>query len=210
MARSAPRRLLCSLAFAALTSGCALGPTWIGLPPPASPKEPLPKEPEVQRVFVTIDADRLPAKLIRLERWKSEEVVCDAPCNRVIEVPRKAWFYITAEKSQPTMFHKLDSPEDPVAWIHVNTSNTVTYHALKGLGIVHVVAGSLMVLGSLISIPWAKKSQQGITDALATGTTGLMMVPTGTMFWMFSDMFLSRSEWTFKDPRKRPDLRVHF
>ena len=166
MARPAPLRLLGTLALASLTTGCAFGPTWVSIPPPAPRAEPPPEGPAVQRVFVTIDADRLPAKLIRLERGKDEEVVCEAPCNRVIEVPRRAWFYVAAEKSQPTALHNLHSPEDPVAWMRVDTSNTVTYHALKGLGIAHVAAGSAMMLGALISIPWAKESNAGILDAL--------------------------------------------
>jgi hypothetical protein len=234
MVERAHHQLVATLALLGLTTGCcptlppALGAppelltrpapapfTEVAAAPPPAPSASArpttgPTPPKVQRALVLLDAGRHPAKLIRVTRERGEEVACDAPCNRVLELPEKAWFYVASPRSQATMLHQLYSPEDPVVWMKVRPTSTLGYRALHVSGIAAAAIGGALVLGALISIPWAKESQDGIHGAMFTGVAGILLTPSGGMMLLVSDVFLSHSELTFIDPRTRPDLKIHF
>ena len=49
--------------------------------------------------------------------------VCAAPCNRVIAVRKDAWYHVEAFAARPTRSFDLYSPQDPVVWLDVKTTD---------------------------------------------------------------------------------------
>jgi hypothetical protein len=173
--------------------------------PPVPPKLEIAAAAPEQKVFVRIDADHPAAKLV--EQRKDQDVpVCAAPCNRVIPVRQGARLHVEAFGARPTTSFELYSPQDPVVWLDVKTTQQSTHDTIYRIFLGTLITGGALMLTGVIGTPLAE--EKGTQTALAaTGFTGLiLLLPVSGILGGISAAY-STSNLTFKDPRTRPDLR---
>ena len=137
--------LLLALAFTTVPAAARADTVTLTLPTLAPPAAP-PLAPELGAPRLHIESD-FPITLHEVEPFAGDEIVCQAPCSRIVDGRAGQRFYFAGDEipaSPP--FALVEKNGDVVAAVHKgNFALLATGRALMAPAVLHLIAGAVLV-----------------------------------------------------------------
>ncbi len=159
------------------------------LPPPPAPP---PQAPELGAPRLRIDSD-FPITLHEVEPFVGDTIVCQAPCERIVDGRAGQQFYFSGDEipASPS-FPLVEKGGDVVAEVHQgNFALLGTGHALMAPAVLHLVAGAVLVPfmtlahdpSTALELQYAAGATLGVGAALLV--TSIVMIVEGRTRYRF-------------------------
>jgi hypothetical protein len=188
LAKSTVRSLLLALALAMVPTAARAGEITLTLPTPASSPPPLAPELGAPRLHIESD---FPITLHEVEPFAGDEIVCQAPCSRVVDGRAGQRFYFAGDEIPPSpSFALAEKNGDVLAAVHKgNFALLTTGRALVTPAVLHLIAGAVLVPflalerdpGTALDLQYATGATLGVGAALLV-TSVVMLVEGRTSF----------------------------
>jgi hypothetical protein len=187
-AKSTVRSLLLAVVLAMVPAAARADVVTLAWPLPAASPPPL--APELGAPRLRIESD-FPITLHEVEPFVGDEIVCQAPCSRVVDGRAGQRFYFAGDEIPPSpSFALVEKNGDVLAAVHKgNFAMLATGRALMAPAVLQLVAGAVLVPfltlerdpGTALDLQYATGATLGVGAALLV-TSVVMLVEGRTSF----------------------------